>query len=72
MVVVVVVMDVRVCVCHVLTHIRACEQKPILGCMHTTKKQQQHQQQQQQQETDLTAASIIFASERDGEAVCDE
>ncbi len=66
-----VVMDVLVCVCHVLTRIRACEHKHVLGCVHTTKKQQQ-QQQQQQQETDLTAASIILASERDGEAVCDE
>ena len=65
-------MDVMMCACHVLTHIQAFEQKHILGCMHTTKKQQQQQQQQQQQETDLTAASIMFASERDGEAVCDE
>ena len=71
MLVMVVMMDVMMC--HVLTRIRACEQKHILGCMHTTKKQQQQQQQQQQQkETDLTAASIMFASERDGEAVCDE
>ena len=65
-----VVMDVLVCVCHVLTRIRACERKHVLECVHTTKKQQQ--QQKQQQETDLTAASIISASERDGEAVCDE